>query len=223
MHNETIKNWANEIKTKHFNSLEEVDEFVQKMDKDMENTLTDEVIILKRVGEWPKRYDILREARASWKQLKDMEKELLNWKVNDDQDGEKELERIQKFLDSVDGRLQGMMRFNQRDEKKYADAGIPWSIALFDRVKAAALVPIEIYLKTVHKEATRYRSSERQRQLISKCAMFAFKGHQFVGGFNEACSRAFALIESDAHLVINSMELKDVNLQSLAHSQVVSE
>ena len=36
--------------------MEEVDEFVQRMDKDMNETLTDEVIILKRVGNWPKRF-----------------------------------------------------------------------------------------------------------------------------------------------------------------------
>jgi len=213
MHSEKINNWATEIKTTHFNSMEEVDEFVQRMDKDMNETLTDEVVILKRVGNWPKRYDVLREARASWKQLKDMESKMLNWKACGHLKGQLELEHTQKTIEDVDSKLQGIMRFQQREEARYREAGIPWTRALYDRVKAAALVPIEIYLQTVLDQAAGQRSVERQRQLFSKCAVFAFKGHQFVGGFNEACSRAFASVESAAHSVINFPEPKDLNQQ----------
>ena len=35
--------------------MEDVNAFVEKMDTEMGETLTDEVVILKRIGNWPKR------------------------------------------------------------------------------------------------------------------------------------------------------------------------
>ena len=59
--------------------------------------------------------------------------------------------------------------------------------------------------------------------LRAECAVFAFKGHQFVGGFNEPCSHAFALVERAAHTVINGSEQKDINHQCLLTNPVASE
>ena len=250
MHNETIKQWACKINTTQFQTMDEVAAFVDRMDADMTATLTDEVVILRRVGEWPKRcvdqdpsilpdipslftlclhrYDTLREANASWKQLKDMESTFLNWSFREKNGVETELKRIQDHLEKTDAKVQSMMRLHQSEESKYREARVPWTTRLFDGVKLAALVPIELYLTKAYEHSLKLTSAEKQKRLFSShpsphtllhsndpslcdvdCALFAFKGHQFVGGFNESCTQAFTQIERAAQPVMTACSLNE--------------
>ena len=113
------------------------------------------------------RYDTLREANASWKQLKDMESTLVNWSFREKNGIEIELKRIQDHLEKIDAKIQSMMRLHQSEESKYREARVPWTARLFDGVKLAALVPIEVYLTKAHEHSSKLASAEKQKRLFS--------------------------------------------------------
>lgn len=196
MHKAVVNKWTEEIKSAEFKSMDSVCSFVRKMDSNLESIFTDEVSALKKIGNWPRRYDILREASGSWTVLKEMQSKLLNWP-------EMELEEIQKGLETVMHRISYMSQFQKRDQDKFINASIPWESAIYNQIKEAVLKPLQIYLELVIERSISLRSPSQKTRLFSECATFAFKVHQFVGGFNEECTAAFSKVEAAAQSVID--------------------
>eukprot|EP00210_Caulerpa_lentillifera_P000442 g428.t1 len=201
---EVIQSWAEEIKGASFKTMNEVDAFVESMDGNITQCLTDEITIFKRFSNWPVRYDVMREANGKWKQLRSLERELLQWKCDEQSvDLDDQLKRMRDFIDRVDHRLQNYMRSHSSEEMKYAKYEIPWSCEIFDQVKRASLNVLEKYMKLILQSIEGHTLvTLRKRDLLSNCACFAFKIHQMVGGFNTACTEAFTKIERVAQSVI---------------------
>lgn len=103
-----------------------------------------------------------------------MESALLHWKRNALRSVEEEMERIEQFLNKADSKLQAWMRIQPVETKKYTEAKIPWNTSQYDSIKAAALVPIELYLKMAL-EGFRSLSSEKKKEIFSSGFSFVFK------------------------------------------------
>lgn len=54
-HRKTVEKWIKEITEARFDSMDDVCSFVERIDAELDQTLTDEVAVLKRIGNWPKR------------------------------------------------------------------------------------------------------------------------------------------------------------------------
>lgn len=97
-------------------------------------------------------------------------------------------------------RIDVILRTKDADEKKYKENQIPWSNKLITEVKHASLVLMEKYMKLVlvevealkDKEKNSERLKEKQMNLLTGTIRFAFKIHQFAGGFTDSCSASFA-------------------------------
>eukprot|EP00210_Caulerpa_lentillifera_P003909 g3734.t1 len=202
-HTDTIHQWADEIKTISFNSMNEVIEFVEKMDRNINQNLTDETTVLKRIKNWPSRYDVMRDAYGRWMNLKKLQLSQIHWNSDPGLTLDDQLEKMKAFVDRVDARLQDFLRTQSAEELKYTKHGIPWSSEIFDQVKRASLVILEQYMKLVLQNVKNASyTTIRRRDLLSNCACFAFKVHQMVGGLNDACTKAFIEVEAVAQGVI---------------------
>lgn len=222
---DVIQEWAEEIRSISFDSMKEVVQFVEKMDRNMTQILTDETTILKRVKNWPMRYDIMRDAYGRWQKLKSLQMSLLHWKSDVGSSLDDRLQRMRDYIDRVDVRLQSYLRTQSSEEVKFAKHGIPWSSDIFDHIKRASLVVLEQYMNLIlqHIDNESY-SISRRKYLVSNCACFAFKVHQMVGGFNDPCTEAFTKIEAVAQRVIAdwkglSQEAKSNTLSSSSKVQ----
>lgn len=98
-HGESIEALLREVESAAFTEISEVETFVKWLDGEL-SCLVDERAVLKHFPQWPERKaDALREAACSYRELKNLESEVLSFKDNPKQMLSQSLRKIQALQD----------------------------------------------------------------------------------------------------------------------------
>jgi len=186
--------------------MKDLIEFVKRVDSLLAE-LSDETAVLKQF-EWPARYYTMLEAKGLYEELEKMKKAFKPWQKTAKKASE-ELKNIQKFMDKSKNRVDVMLRTKDSDEKKFKENRIPWNPKIYTEVKIASLSALVVYMEIVLEEVEtvmsaapaeespqRGKAIDKSMGLLTGAINFAFKAHQFAGGFTESCNAKFAEIAS---------------------------
>ncbi|XP_010253813.1 PREDICTED: protein CHUP1, chloroplastic [Nelumbo nucifera] len=182
-----------EVENAVYTKISDLEEFVKWLDEEL-SYLVDERAVLKHFPQWPERKaDAMREAAFSYRDLKNLESEVLSFLNSHKQAITLTLKRIQALQDRLEGSVHNIGRIRESTSKKYREFQIPWDWMLDDgmirQLKLCSLRLAKEYMKRVTNEM---KISEASREdLMLQAARFAFRVHQFAGGFDVETRHAF--------------------------------
>ncbi|KAK3020083.1 hypothetical protein RJ639_003707 [Escallonia herrerae] len=179
-----------EIEGASFTEIADAEAFVKWLDGEL-SSLVDERAVLKHFPQWPERKaDALREAAFSYHDLKNLEYEASSHKNSLEQPLTQSLRRMQELERSVST----IERIREGTSKRYRELNIPWEWMLdtgvIGQIKLSSLALAKEYMERV---ATELQSNEptQVEDLLLQGVRFAFRVHQFAGGFEAATMNAF--------------------------------
>ncbi|MBA0761985.1 hypothetical protein Gotri_024546 [Gossypium trilobum] len=176
---EFINFLISEVQSATFKDITDVEGFVKWLDGEL-SSLVDERAVLKHFPQWPERKaDAMREAAFSYRDLKNLEAEVTSFKVNP-----KELEQS----------VNNIERVRESSGKRYRELQIPWEWMLdtgfIGQMKFSSLKLAQEYMKRTAKELQSNECSQ-VNNLLLQGVRFAYRVHQFAGGFDADTIRAF--------------------------------
>ncbi|THU70026.1 hypothetical protein C4D60_Mb08t20650 [Musa balbisiana] len=202
-----------EVEQAAFAGIQDVVAFVKWLDEEL-SILVDERAVLKHF-EWPEqKADAMREAAFGYCDLKKLESEASSFRDDPRQPCASALKKMQSLLDKLEHRVYELSRVREGATKRYKAFGIPWEWMVesgdVSQIKLASVKLGMKYMKRVCSELEMMAGSPEEEELMLQGVRFAFRVHQFAGGFDVETMRAF-------------LELRDKarchRLQSKSHSQ----
>ncbi|KAJ6948664.1 hypothetical protein NC651_002858 [Populus alba x Populus x berolinensis] len=164
---EFIQFLIKEVESSAFNDISDVKAFVKWLDDEL-SSLVDERAVMKHFPQWPERKaDALREAAFNYRDLMNLE--------------------LERSIDNMERTRESMI-------KRYRDFQIPWEWLLntgrIGQMKLSSLRLAKVYLKRITKEL-QLNECSGEDNLLLQGARFAYRVHQFAGGFDAETIRAF--------------------------------
>ncbi|KAH9621573.1 hypothetical protein KSS87_023493 [Heliosperma pusillum] len=164
------------VQTAVFKEIADVDAFVKWLDGEL-SCLVDERAVLKHFPEWPERKtDGLREAAGLYRDLKGIESKILTHK----DDPKQLLHQLERVTSNTE-------RIREGTIKRYKELNIPsdWMLdtGLFGQIKLSSLKLAREYMRRSIAEVHSSRCTNAD-DIIHQGARFAFRVHQFAGGFD---------------------------------------
>ncbi|CAL9038960.1 unnamed protein product [Musa banksii] len=202
-----------EVEQAAFPGIQDVVAFVKWLDEEL-SILVDERAVLKHF-EWPEhKADAMREAAFGYCDLKKLESEASSFRDDPRQPCASALKKMQSLLDKLEHRVYELSRVRECATKRYKAFGIPceWMMESGDvsQIKLASVKLGMKYMKRVCSELEMMAGSPEEEEMMLQGVRFAFRVHQFAGGFDVETMRAF-------------LELRDKarchRLRSKSHSQ----
>ncbi|KAI3434276.1 uncharacterized protein J3R85_006743 [Psidium guajava] len=186
-----------EVESAAFKDMTDVEAFVKWLDEEL-SSLVDERAVLKHFP-WPERKaDAMREAAFSYRDLRNLESEVSSFQDNPKEPFIPGLRRMQALQDRLEQSINNVERMRESTSKKYRDLQIPWQwmldTGLIGQMKLSSLRLVKEYMKRIAREM---RSSEclQEDNLMLQGVRFAFRVHQFAGGFDDETIGAFELLK----------------------------
>ncbi|KAK1285850.1 hypothetical protein QJS10_CPB20g01975 [Acorus calamus] len=184
-----------EVKEAAFTNIEDVVAFVKWLDDEL-SFLVDERAVLKHF-DWPEhKADAMREAAFGYCDLKKLELEASSFK--DDvqrQSCSCALKKMQSLLEKLEHGVYNVSRVREAATKRYRGFQIPseWMLesGLVSQIKLASVKLAMKYMKRVTAEMEAVESGPEEEELVLQGVRFAFRVHQFAGGFDVETMRAF--------------------------------
>ncbi|GBG69767.1 hypothetical protein CBR_g4598 [Chara braunii] len=197
-----INDLAREIRSCAFSVIEDVVEFVKWMDEEL-SFLVDERAVLKHFDNWPEiKADALREAAFDFKGLADLETEVLSLDENEPSLSSEDLWRkMLKLLDRMETCVYALLRKRETTLPRFVELQIPTSwmqdSGMIRNLKRAASKVARVYLRRVNGEISVLEKpvddyyDDPREALLLQGIRFAFRAHQFAGGFDAATMEVF--------------------------------
>ncbi|XVE59011.1 hypothetical protein DITRI_Ditri05aG0009900 [Diplodiscus trichospermus] len=191
---EFINFLISEVQSAAFKDISDVEEFVKSLDQEL-SSLVDERAVLKHFPQWPERKaDALREAAFSYRDLKNLEAEVSAFEANPRESFHSELRRKQALQDRLEQTVDNIERIRESTSKRYRDFQIPWEwmldTGLIGQMKFSSLRLARECMKRTAKELQSKESSP-ENTLLLQGVRFAYRVHQFAGGYDAETIRAF--------------------------------
>ncbi|KAK3409812.1 hypothetical protein EUGRSUZ_J01897 [Eucalyptus grandis] len=187
-----------EVESAAFKDMTDVEAFIKWLDEEL-SSLVDERAVLKHFPHWPERKaDAMREAAFSYRDLRNLESEVSSFQDNPKEPLIPALRRMQALQDRLEQSINNVERMRESTSKKYRDLQIPWQwmldTGLIGQMKLSSLKLAKEYMKRIAREM---RSSEYSQEdnLMLQGVRFAFRVHQFSGGFDDETIGAFELLK----------------------------
>ncbi|KAL3518041.1 hypothetical protein ACH5RR_020630 [Cinchona calisaya] len=185
---------SREVDGSAFADISEVESFVKWLDGQL-SCLVDERAVLKHFPQWPERKaDALREAACSYREMKNLESEVSSFKDNPKQQLSESLKKIQALQDRLEKSINSIERVREGTSKKYRELHIPWAWMLdtgvIGQLKFSSVMLGKQYVKRIAKELESSPSS-KDYDLLIQGVRFAYRVHQFAGGFDADTLQAF--------------------------------
>ncbi|XP_028784706.1 protein CHUP1, chloroplastic [Neltuma alba] len=183
-----------EVESTSFADISEVERFVKWLDGEL-SSLVDERSVLKHFPQWPeKKADALREAACSYRDLKNLEYEVSSFEDNPKEAAGQALKRMQSLQDRLERSVSNTERTGETACKRYRNFHIPWEwmldTGLIGQMKLSSLRVAKEYMKRVTKELVGNEASQEDNLLLQG-VRFAFRVHQFAGGFDAEATQVF--------------------------------
>ncbi|KAK9124561.1 hypothetical protein Sjap_014163 [Stephania japonica] len=197
-HGEHIRFLTREVENAAFTEISDMEAFVKWLDLEL-SYLVDERAVLKHFPQWPERKaDAMREAAFSYRDLKSLEAEVLSFKDNPKQLAILSLKKMQALQDRLEGSIHNVQRMRDSASQKYREFQIPWKWMLdtgvISQLKLSSLRLAKEYMKKVATELQSH--SSKKEELMLQGVRFAFRVHQFAGGFDTEALRAFEEVKA---------------------------
>ncbi|GBG73799.1 hypothetical protein CBR_g17138 [Chara braunii] len=204
---EFVNKLVEEIHNAEYAVIEDILLFVEWLDSEL-SYLVDERAVLKHF-EWPEvKVDALREAAFGFRDLQRLEKDILDFDIDESLACETACKRIQSMLQKVESMVYGLLRARDMLIRRFQEFAIPtyWLLdsGMIGKVKRATLSLARLYMRRVSGELEGYEEDiqdDPSRQLlILEAVRFAFRVHQFAGGFDAESMEVFEELRCHANL-----------------------
>ncbi|CAI9756111.1 unnamed protein product [Fraxinus pennsylvanica] len=200
-----VQSLATEVRAASFTNIEDLLAFVNWLDEEL-SFLVDERAVLKHF-DWPEsKADALREAAFEYQDLMKLEKLVTLFVDDPNLPCEAALKKMYKLLEKVENSVYALLRTRDMAVSRYKEFGIPvdWLLdsGVVGKIKLSSVQLARKYMKRVASEldATNEPEKEPNREfLILQGVRFAFRVHQFAGGFDAESMKAFEELRSRAH------------------------
>ncbi|XP_047952166.1 protein CHUP1, chloroplastic-like [Salvia hispanica] len=192
-----------EVEAAAFTDIEDVVSFVKWLDDEL-SYLVDERAVLKHF-DWPeKRADALREAAFGYSDLKKLESEVSSFRDDPRQPCAHALKKIHSLFEKLEHAVYKLSRLRESVKERYKGFQIPvnWMLdtGYVSLIKLASVKLAVKYMKRVSGELEMVGGSPEEEELIVQGVKFAFRVHQFAGGFDVETMKAFEELRDKARL-----------------------
>ncbi|OIV93226.1 hypothetical protein TanjilG_27405 [Lupinus angustifolius] len=196
-----IRYLIKEVEGAAFTNIEDVVPFVKWLDDEL-SYLVDERAVLKHF-DWPEqKADALREAAFAYCDMKKLESEASSFRDDPRQPCGTALKKMQALLEKLEHGIYNISRMRESATKRYKVFQIPvdWMLdnGYATQIKLASVKLAMKYMKRVSAELETVGSGPEEEDLILQGVRFAFRVHQFAGGFDVETMRAFQELRDKA-------------------------
>ncbi|KAI3452981.1 hypothetical protein Pfo_009644 [Paulownia fortunei] len=200
-----VQSLATEVRAATFTNIEDLVAFVNWLDEEL-SFLVDERAVLKHF-DWPEgKADALREAAFEYQDLIKLEKQVSSFTDDPNLPCEASLKKMYKLLEKVEQSVYALLRTRDMAVSRYKEFGIPvdWLLdsGVVGKIKLSSVQLASKYMKRVASELDAMNEPEKEPNkefFILQGVRFAFRVHQFAGGFDAESMKAFEELRSRAH------------------------
>ncbi|KAJ0963063.1 hypothetical protein J5N97_028185 [Dioscorea zingiberensis] len=201
MQGDFIRFLIKEVHNAAFTNIEDLVAFVKWLDDEL-SFLVDERAVLKHF-DWPEqKADAMREAAFGYCDLKKLESEASLFRDDPRQPCASALKKLQSILEKLEHGLYNLARVREGATKKYKGFRIPWEWMLesgiVSQIKLASVKLAMKYMRRVSSELEAIGGGPEEEELMLQGVRFAFRVHQFAGGFDVETMRAFQELKDKA-------------------------
>ncbi|CAO1948155.1 unnamed protein product [Urochloa humidicola] len=193
-----------EVEGAAFADIEDVVSFVKWLDDEL-SRLVDERAVLKHF-EWPEhKADALREAAFGYCDLKKLEGEAASFRDDPRQPCAAALKKMQALFEKLEHGVYNLARARDAATSRYTRFQIPWEwmkqdAGIVSQIKLQSVKLAMKYLKRVSSELESIKGGPEEEELMLQGVRFAFRVHQFAGGFDVDTMRAFQELKEKASM-----------------------
>ncbi|CAH2045506.1 unnamed protein product [Thlaspi arvense] len=199
-----VQSLATEVRAASFTNIEDLLAFVSWLDEEL-SFLVDERAVLKHF-DWPEgKADALREAAFEYQDLMKLEKQVTSFVDDPNLPCEPALKKMYKLLEKVEQSVYALLRTRDMAVSRYKEFGIPvdWlsDTGVVGKIKLSSVQLAKKYMKRVAYELDSVSGSDKDPNrefLLLQGVRFAFRVHQFAGGFDAESMKAFEELRSRA-------------------------
>ncbi|KAK7306968.1 hypothetical protein VNO77_39626 [Canavalia gladiata] len=197
-----VMSLAAEVRAASFTDINDLVAFVNWLDEEL-SFLVDERAVLKHF-DWPEgKADALREAAFEYQDLMKLENRVSTF-IDDPQiPCEAALKKMYSLLEKVEQSVYALLRTRDMAISRYREFGIPvnWLLdsGVVGKIKLSSVQLAKKYMKRVASELDALSGPEKEPTrefLILQGVRFAFRVHQFAGGFDAESMKAFEDLRS---------------------------
>ncbi|MQL77180.1 hypothetical protein Taro_009591 [Colocasia esculenta] len=183
-----------EVENSAFTNIEDVVAFVKWLDDEL-CFLVDERAVLKHF-DWPERKaDAMREAAFGYCDLKKLDSEASSFRDDLRQPCASSLKKLQALFEKLEHGVYNLSRVREAAIKRYKAFQIPWEwmqdTGYITQIKLASVTLAMKYMKRISVELETVGGTPEEEELMLQGVRFAFRVHQFAGGFDMETMRAF--------------------------------
>ncbi|MED6132772.1 hypothetical protein PIB30_021899 [Stylosanthes scabra] len=197
-----VMSLATEVRAASFSNIEDLVPFVNWLDEEL-SFLVDERAVLKHFN-WPEgKADAMREAAFEYQDLMKLEDQVYTFTDDPELPCETALQKMYSLLEKVEQSVYALLRTRDMAISRYREFGIPvnWLLdsGVVGKIKLSSVQLARKYMKRVTSELDTLSGpgKEPAREfLILQGIRFAFRAHQFAGGFDAESMKAFEELRS---------------------------
>ncbi|XP_058087638.1 protein CHUP1, chloroplastic-like [Magnolia sinica] len=197
-----VQSLATEVRAASFTNVEDLVSFVNWLDEEL-SFLVDERAVLKHF-DWPEgKADALREAAFEYQDLMKLEKKVSSFVDDPKLSCEPALKKMYSLLEKVEQSVYALLRTRDMAISRYREFGIPvdWLMdsGVVGKIKLSSVQLARKYMKRVASELDALSGPEKEPNrefLVLQGVRFAFRVHQFAGGFDAESMHAFEELRS---------------------------
>ncbi|KAE8100783.1 hypothetical protein FH972_018643 [Carpinus fangiana] len=200
-----VMSLATEVRAASFTNIEDLLAFVNWLDEEL-SFLVDERAVLKHF-DWPEgKADALREAAFEYQDLMKLEKRVSSFVDDPKLPCDDALKKMYSLLEKVENSVYALLRTRDMAISRYKEFGIPvdWLLdsGVVGKIKLSSVQLARKYMKRVALELDAMSGPEKEPNrefLVLQGVRFAFRVHQFAGGFDAESMKAFEELRSRVH------------------------
>lgn len=197
-----VESLAAEVRAARFTNIEDLVAFVNWLDEEL-SFLVDERAVLKHF-DWPEsKADALREAAFEYQDLMKLEKQVSSFEDDPKLPCEAAVKKMYSLLEKMEQSVYALLRTRDMAIARYREFGIPtdWLLdsGVVGKIKLSTVQLARKYMKRVSSELDALSGSDKEPNrefLVLQGVRFAFRVHQFSGGFDAESMRAFEELRS---------------------------
>ncbi|KAL8518319.1 hypothetical protein ACS0TY_009620 [Phlomoides rotata] len=209
-----VQSLATEVRAASFTNIDDLVAFVNWLDEEL-SFLVDERAVLKHF-DWPEgKADALREASFEYQDLMKLASQVSSFTDDQNLPCEPALKKMYKLLEKVETSVYALLRTRDMAVSRYKEFGIPtdWLLdsGVVGKIKLSSVQLARKYMKRVASELDAMDEPEKgpnKEFLLLQGVRFAFRVHQFAGGFDAESMKAFEELRSRAHAQTTTEENK---------------
>ncbi|WOH11925.1 hypothetical protein DCAR_0831421 [Daucus carota subsp. sativus] len=190
-----------EVENAALADIQDVVLFVKWLDDEL-SYLVDERAVLKHF-QWPEqKSDALREAAFGFSDLKKLESEVSSFQDDPQQLFAPALKKMQALFEKLEHGIHNLSRTRESAAARYKGFRIPvdWMLdtGYVTQIKLASVKLAMKYMRRVSAELENVDGGPEEEELIVQGVKFAFRVHQFAGGFDAETMKAFQELRNKA-------------------------